>query len=71
MKISERGQVTIPRAIREKLGLGPDTEITFHVEGDRLEIRKARAAQRQAVESLFGRKSFGRSTDDLLALLRE
>ena len=31
MKVGERGQVTIPKAIRDKFGLGPDTEVEFSV----------------------------------------
>jgi AbrB family looped-hinge helix DNA binding protein len=31
MRIGERGQVTIPKEIREEFGLGPETEVEFHV----------------------------------------
>lgn len=41
MKIGERGQVTIPRTLREKLGFLPATEIEFAVEGGQLILRKA------------------------------
>jgi AbrB family looped-hinge helix DNA binding protein len=33
MKIGERGQVTIPKEIRERFGLGPETEVEFRVIG--------------------------------------
>lgn len=33
MKIGERGQVTIPKNIREQFGLGPETEVEFRVVG--------------------------------------
>ena len=29
MKIGERGQVTIPKQIRERFGLGPNTDVEF------------------------------------------
>ena len=29
MKITERGQVTIPKPLRERYGLGPDVEVEF------------------------------------------
>ncbi|MBZ5579630.1 MAG: AbrB/MazE/SpoVT family DNA-binding domain-containing protein [Acidobacteriia bacterium] len=31
MRIGERGQVTIPKPIRDQFGLGPDTEVEFRV----------------------------------------
>jgi antitoxin PrlF len=71
MKISERGQVTIPKELREQLGLGPDTDVRFIVREGRLEIEKEPTSQRGAVERLYGRKKFGRTTDELMALLRE
>ena len=41
MKIGERGQVTIPRAIRDRFGLGPGVEVEFHVKNDSIMLRKA------------------------------
>ena len=41
MKIGERGQVTIPKEIREQFGLGPDVEVDFQVENDTIVLRKA------------------------------
>jgi len=32
-KISKKGQITIPKAIREKLGLGPGKKVSFDVIG--------------------------------------
>jgi AbrB family looped-hinge helix DNA binding protein len=31
MKIGKHGQVTIPKVIRERFGLGPETEVEFQV----------------------------------------
>lgn len=33
MKVGERGQVTIPKEIRDQFGLGPETEVEFRVLG--------------------------------------
>jgi AbrB family looped-hinge helix DNA binding protein len=41
MKIGERGQVTIPKEIREKFGLGPDTEVEFSVVHGSILLKKA------------------------------
>jgi len=34
MRITSKGQVTIPVEVREELGLLPHTEVVFEVEGD-------------------------------------
>jgi AbrB family looped-hinge helix DNA binding protein len=41
MRIGERGQVTIPKEIREEFGLGPETEVEFHVIGGSIVLKKA------------------------------
>ena len=41
MKIGERGQVTIPKEIRDKFGLGPATEVEFRVVGGSIVLKKA------------------------------
>ena len=43
MRVTSKGQVTIPQDIREKLGLLPNTEVEFVVEGRSVRIVKARA----------------------------
>ena len=40
MKIGERGQVTIPKDIRERFGLKPATEVEFQVAEDSVILRK-------------------------------
>ena len=40
MKIGERGQVTIPKDLREKFSLMPATEVDFVIERGELVIRK-------------------------------
>lgn len=41
MKIGERGQVTIPKHIREQFGLGPETEVEFRVVAGSIILKKA------------------------------
>ena len=43
MKIGERGQVTIPKEIREQFGLGPETEVEFRVVKGSILLKKAPA----------------------------
>jgi AbrB family looped-hinge helix DNA binding protein len=41
MRIGERGQVTIPKEIREQFGLRPQTEVEFRVIGGSIVLKKA------------------------------
>jgi AbrB family looped-hinge helix DNA binding protein len=76
MRITSKGQVTIPQAVREEAGLLPETEVDFIVESDGVRIVKRRQARRpsrgaRAVERLRG--AAGRvsmSTDEIMALTR-
>lgn len=41
MKIGERGQVTIPKAMRDRFGLGPQAEVEFSVVRGSIVLKKA------------------------------
>jgi antitoxin PrlF len=50
--LSEKGQVTIPKALRDRLGLRPGQALEFHEEGGRLIAVKATG--RDPVEAVYG-----------------
>ena len=76
MKITTKGQVTIPVEIREKLGLLPNSEVEFEVVGQTVRLRKIRRAReagrrgKSIVQRLRGRGSVRMTTDQILALTR-
>lgn len=73
MKITTKGQVTIPVEIRERLGLLPNTEVEFTLRGDSVVVRKARRESRRGrrlVEHMRGRGTVRMSTEEILALTR-
>jgi len=76
MRITTKGQVTIPVEIREKLGLLPNTEVEFEIVGQGVRMRKVRRARgagrrgKSIVQRLRGRGSVRMSTDEILALTR-
>lgn len=73
MRITQKGQVTIPIDIRERLGLLPETEVAFEVDGSAVRIVKVRAQRdrgNRAVAGLRGRATAGLSTEQILALTR-
>lgn len=72
MKITTKGQVTIPQEIRERLGLLPHTEVDFEVHGDVVVVTKAQRGRRgrRIVQAMRGRGDVRMSTDEILALTR-
>jgi AbrB family looped-hinge helix DNA binding protein len=74
MRITSKGQVTIPQEIRERLGLLPDTEVEFEVVGNGVKIRKAKATRargRAIVARMRGRATAGYTTEEIMKLTRE
>lgn len=74
MRITSKGQVTIPLDIREKLGLLPNTEVEFEIAGKTVRIRKVQGRSRRGASLLTrmrGKGSVRMSTDQILALTRE
>lgn len=73
MKITSKGQVTIPVRVREKLGLYPDTEVEWEVDGDAARLRpKAEQPLRgwDLVRHMRGRGTSGMTTDEIMQLTR-
>jgi AbrB family looped-hinge helix DNA binding protein len=76
MKITSKGQVTIPQRIREQMGLLPDTEVDFVVEGSavrivKLETAKGEGRGERALRALRGRATITLTTDEIMALTRD
>ena len=73
MRITTKGQVTIPQHIRERLGLLPGAEVEFEIDGDEVRLRKSTEGMtrgQRLVEHMRGRLRGGMSTDELMALTR-
>jgi len=76
MRITSKGQVTIPQAVRESVGLLPNTEVEIVIEDGNVTIRKARTTHpssrgQRAVRILRGRAGgIGMTTDEIMALTR-
>ena len=73
MRITSKGQVTIPLAVRQATGLLPNCEVEFEVRGKRVILLKAARQPRRGeaiVRHLRGRGSVKMSTDEIMALTR-
>lgn len=77
MRLTTKSQVTIPQSVRRRLGIGPGSEVEFHV------TRKARVAELRPVQRKPGRRPIdlwiqrargtansGMTTDEIMALTR-
>ena len=66
--VAERGQVTIPKALRERLGIGPHTILDFSTEDGRLIARKV--TPEDPVSKTIGCLRLAKPTDEWLADIR-
>jgi antitoxin PrlF len=74
MKLTSKGQVTIPRALREQFGLHPSTEVTFEAAQEGILIRAAATVRRRQLQAWLrrarGTATAGRSTAEIMRLTR-
>jgi AbrB family looped-hinge helix DNA binding protein len=66
--VSEKGQVTIPKPLRDRLGIRPGQVLDFEEQGGLLVARKADV--RNPVDAVYGLLDLRRPTDELLDELR-
>jgi len=73
MKVTVKGQVTIPLKIREKLGITPSVEVDFIEEDGKVYlIKKPRKARKPSrFRKLRGVADVKMTTDEILALTRK
>ncbi len=70
--VTTKGQVTIPKPVRDRLGIAPGDAVDFTMAPDgRLVLTKANARQPASrFAALRGAAGTGLSTDDIMALTR-
>jgi AbrB family looped-hinge helix DNA binding protein len=75
MRVTTKGQVTIPVEIREQFGFLPDTEVEFVVQDDVVRLTRVNQPDRRrgdrVVARLRGRASSAMTTEEILALTRQ
>lgn len=72
MRVTAKGQVTIPQPIREKLGVTPGSEVDFVEDGDRVYLLKKNGSRsrKRRFGSLRGSATVKMTTDEIMALTR-
>ena len=76
MRVTSKGQVTIPIEVREKLGILPYTQVDFEVHGNtvrlvKIPMKQASGRGANVVARLRGTADVKMSTDQILALTRK
>ena len=72
MRVTTKGQVTIPLELRNKTGIVPGSEVEFSEEKGRIVIKRIAGSGRgkDIVKRMAGKGSVRMSTDEILALTR-
>jgi AbrB family looped-hinge helix DNA binding protein len=73
MKITSKGQVTIPLEVREKMGFLPDTEVEFKISGNTVLLKKAGAQSKRSrdlIARMRGKATVKMATNEIMALTR-
>jgi AbrB family looped-hinge helix DNA binding protein len=73
MRITTKGQVTIPQLLRQRYGLGPDTEVAFEATDRGVLIRPARTRQEELERRLAkatGSATVPLTSDEIMTLTR-
>lgn len=70
--VTTKGQVTIPKPVRDRLGIKPGNRVEFELAPDgRVILVKLGTRQRRSrFEALRGRAGKGLTTDEIMALTR-
>jgi AbrB family looped-hinge helix DNA binding protein len=70
MRVTQKGQVTIPLEVRRALGIEPGSDVDFEVDGHgaRLVVDRERAADE--IDRMRGAGEGVMTTDEILALTR-
>ena len=73
MRITSKGQVTIPIEIREKMGLLPDTEVEFKIVGNTVSLKRVESLSKRSrdlLNRMRGKATVKMTTDQILSLTR-
>lgn len=67
-KVAERGQVTIPKTFRDKLGIHPGTTLDFEIQNGKLVVKKAIISD--PIEKVMGCLNMPQTTDEFIKEIR-
>ncbi len=74
MRITSRGQATIPQNVREQMGFLANTEVEFFVSGNKVFLQKAEndaGRGKYLIACVKGKATAALRTNEILAMTRE
>jgi AbrB family looped-hinge helix DNA binding protein len=78
MRVTSKGQVTIPIALREKTGIMPNTEVEFALEGNTILLRKKPRTKGKKgkttpdwIRRMVGAATVKLTTDEIMKMTRD
>jgi AbrB family looped-hinge helix DNA binding protein len=69
MRVTSKGQVTIPQAVRRRLGIEPGSEVDFVADDDVVRLVRRSSDGAAVVAAMRGRR-IAMTTDEIMALTR-
>ncbi len=73
MRITSKGQITIPLEVREKMGFFPNTEVEFKIVDSKVWLKKSGPRSRRSqdlIRRMRGKAKVGLTTNEIMALTR-
>lgn len=69
-RVSEKGQITVPKRLRERLGIRPGDKLELVEEAGRIVATKALQGETDPVDAFYGVLDLRMSTDEAIEALR-
>jgi len=71
MRVTSKGQVTIPKDVRRRLGITPGSDVQFELDERGARLVRAKASHGELiVRQMVGQGDVPMSTDEIMALTR-
>ncbi len=71
MRVTSKGQVTIPKDVRKRLGITPGSEVDFKIDRHGARLVRARTSRgKEVVERMVGQGTVKMTTEEIMALTR-
>jgi AbrB family looped-hinge helix DNA binding protein len=73
LRVTEKGQVTIPQSVRVALNISPGDEVEFECQGEQAVLRRVAQPEQVAerIAAYRGSADAGLSTEEILEMTRE
>ena len=70
-RMTKKGQITIPKRMRDRLGLKPGSEVEFTVTNDgQIALKTKEEKPKSRFDELIGTLDLGMTTDEFMRFLR-